>query len=178
MSFREVETRLREIVEGLGADGALGANAQARACTIDRFRTTETPDPSTLDAPALDRACNVSLGSVSDLIPRNVHCNERQVRAVLEVRVSYAAAPALWEMVHGEPSDVDKQTAASSWVPRALDDAREIERALTWYELTGNDTTPTIERVAPLGDVITNDLGNGRGLMIRRFEVLLEDTQP
>lgn len=178
MSFRDVQDRLREVVEGRGADGSLGVAAQARACTVDRYRTTETPDPSTLDGAALDRACNVSISTAADLIPRNVHCNERQVRAVLEVRVSYVAAPALWQSVHGEASDPDRQTAAADWVVRALDDAREIERALTWYELTGNDTTPVIEQVVPLGDVITNDLGNGRGLMIRRFELLLEDTQP
>lgn len=178
MSFRDVQDRLRAVIEGRGADGSLGSAAQARACTVDRYRTTETTDPSTLDGPALDRACNVSLSTAGDLIPRNVHCNERQVRAVLEVRIAYAAAPAQWELVHGEASNPDKQTAAADWGVRALDDAREIERALTWYELTGNDTTPVIEQVAPLGDATLNDLGNGRGLMIRRFELLLEDTQP
>lgn len=178
MSFRDVQNRLRAVVEGRGADGSLGAAAQARACTVDRFRTTDTPDPSTLDASAFDRACNVSLSAVSDTIPRNVHCNERNVTATLDVRVSYVAAPALWELVHGEADATAQQEAADDWGPRALDDAREIERALTWYELTGDDTTPTIEIVRPIGDVTLTDLGNGRGLMVRRFELLLEDVQP
>lgn len=178
MTFRDVQDRLRAVIEGRGSDGSLGVLAQARACTPDRFRTTETPDPSTLDASAIDRACNVSLTDVRDTIPRNVHCNERNVTATLEVRVSYAAAPALWELVHGEADALAQQAAAADWVPRALDDAREIERALTWYELTGSDTTPTIENVTPLGGVTTTDLGNGRGLMTRRFELHLEDTQP
>lgn len=178
MSFRDVQDRLRAIIEGRGADGSLGAAAAARACTVDRFRTTETPDPSTLDAPALDRACNVTLGTAEDLIPRNVHCNERQVRAILEVRVAYVAAPAQWHLVHGETDDTAKQAAAADWGPRALDDAREIERALTWYELTGNDTVPVIEQCAPAGGAVLTDLGNGRALMLRRFELLLEDTQP
>ena len=80
--------------------------------------------------------------------------------------------------MHGEADALAQQAAAADWVPRALDDAREIERALTWYELTGSDTTPTIENVTPLGGVTTTDLGNGRGLMTRRFELHLEDTQP
>lgn len=177
MSFKTVQDRFRAIVQGRGSDGSLGPLAQSRACTVDRFRVTETPDPSTLDASALDRATNVSWVAVEDLIPRNVYCNERQVRAVLEVRVAYAAAPAQQQLVHGEASDVDRQEAAADWGPRALDDAREIERAFTWYELTGNDTMPVIERVAPLGSAQLSDLGNGRGLLIRRFEVWLEDLQ-
>ena len=178
MTIRDAQNRLRAVVEGRGADGSLGAAAQARATVPDRFRMTDTPDPSTLDGQAFDRACNVSLTSTSDLIPRNVQCNERQMRAVLEVRVAYAAAPALWELVHDESTDEDKQLAASDWGPRALDDARAIERALTWYELTGADTTPVIEAVTVLGDATLTDLGNGRGLMVRRFEVLMEDSQP
>lgn len=178
MTIRDVQDRLRAVVEGRGADGSLGAAAQARACTVGRFRTTDTPDPSTLDGSAFDRATNVSLTGEGDLIPRNVHCNERQSRAVLEVRVSYAAAPAQWEAVHDETAGADQQTAAADWGPRALDDARELSRALTWYELTGADTSPVIERVAPLGDAQLNDLGNGRGLLVRRYEVWMEDTQP
>lgn len=178
MTIRDVQNRLRAVVEGRGADGSLGAAAQARACDVGRYRTTDTPDPSTLDGAALDRATNVSITSTSDLVPRNVHCNERSVRAVLEVRIAYAAAPELWELVHDETAGANQQTAAADWVPRALEDAREIERALTWYELTGADTSPVIERVAPLGDAQTIDLGNGRGLLTRRFEVWMEDSQP
>lgn len=178
MSFRDVLARLRAVIEGRGADGSLGPAAQARACTVGRFRTTSTPDPTTLDAAALDRACSVEIVSAGDLVPRNPHCGERQVTAVLEVKLAYVAAPALWELVHDEPTDAAKQAAASSWQGRALDDAREIERALTWYELTGADTSPVIEAVRPLGDAVLTDLGNGRGLMTRRFELTLEDTQP
>lgn len=181
MSFRDVQNRFRAIVQGLGADGSLGAAAQARACTVDRFRVTEQPDPSAPDATAqaLDRGTNVTLTAVSDLIPRNVYCNERQVRAVLEIRVGYAAAPSQWQLVHDEATDSDKQAAAADWGVRALDDARELERALTWYELTGlAPLSPAIERVAPLGEVQLTDLGNGRALMLRRFEVWMEDRQP
>lgn len=178
MTIRDVQDRFRAVVEGRGKDGSLGAAAQARACTIGRFRTTDTPDPSTLDGSALDRATNVSVLATSDLVPRNVHCNEVQKRAVLEVRVAYAAAPALYELVHDESGTSAQQTAAADWVPRALQDAREIQRALTWYELTGADTSPVIERVAPLGDVVTTEPAAGRGLMVVRFEVWMEDTQP
>lgn len=178
MTIRDVQNRLRAIVEGRGADGSLGAAAQARAVAVDHFRTTDTPDPSTLDGPALDRACNVTLSAVGDAIPRNVQCDERQMRATLEVRVSYAAAPALWELVYGEADETAQRLAAADWGPRALDDARTLERALTWYELTGDDTTPVIEAVIPLGDATLTDLGNGRALLVRRFSLLLEDTQP
>jgi hypothetical protein len=178
MTIAQVEARLRAVVEGRGADGSLGPAAQARACVAGRYRTTDTPDPSTLDGSAFDRATSVNVIETSDLIPRNVQCNERQMRGVLEVRIGYAAAPALYEVVHGEPNQAAQQTAAGNWIPRCHDDAREIERALTWYELTGSDTTPVIERVTPLGDTIVTELGNGRGLLTRRFELWLEDTQP
>lgn len=178
MTIKQVETRLRAVVEGRGADGSLGPAAQARACVAGRYRTTDTPDPSTLDGSAFDRAASVNVIETSDLVPRNVNCNERQMRAVCEVKIGYAAAPALYEVVHGEANQTAQQEAASNWIPRCHDDAREIERALTWYELTGSDTTPVIERVTPLGDTIITELGNGRGLLTRRFELWLEDTQP
>lgn len=179
MSMRDVQALLRSIVEGLGADGSLGVAAQARAVPVDRFRTTEVPDPSTyeMDGSAVDRATNVSLRDPADLIPRNVYCNERQVVAVLEVRVAYVAAPSLSGLVHDE---ADPDEAAADWAIRALDDARTLERALTWYELTSPSPaiTPVIEQVKPLGPAQTTDLGGGRGLLTRRFEVWMEDTQP
>lgn len=177
MTMRDVQDRLRAIVEGLGADGSYGATAQARAATVDRFRPTENPDPSQNDASALDRGTNVSLAATSERTPRNVYCNEVQLRAVLEVRVSYVTAPEQWALVHDEIDETAKRAAAADWAIRALDDARELDRALTWPELWAG-TTPVIEQVLPLGEVSTVEAAAGRGLMTRRYDVWLEDTQP
>lgn len=178
MSFRSVIDRIRAVIEGRGADGALGAAAQQRACSVGRFRLTNEQDPAALGAADYDRACHVTIVAVRDRGARNPLDDARHALAVVEVRVAYAATAAQWADVHGEASASDQQLAARDWVPRALDDASEIERALTWFELTGADTSPVIEQLAPLDSSITTTLSNGRGLLTRRFELWLEIPQP
>lgn len=176
MTIKQVQDRLRDIVTGLGIDGSLGAAAQARAIPVEHFRPTENPDPSTNDAPALDRAVNVSLGALAERVPRNVYCNEVQWTATLELRVSYAAAPAQWQLVHDEADEAAKREASADWAVRAMDDVRTLDRALTWFEFWAG-VAPTIEQVLPRGEAITTDLGNGRGLLTRRYDVWMEDTE-
>lgn len=177
MTLKDVQTRLREIVEGLGSDGSYGVAADARAIDAQHFRTTENPDPSTGDGSALDRAANVSLVGLVERVPRNVYCNEVQWTATLEVRVSYAGAPSQWPLVHGETGETAQRKAAADWAIRAQDDVRALDLALTWPELWAG-TSPVIEQVLPRGEAITNDLGNGRGLLTRRYDVWLEETIP
>lgn len=177
MSWRDTKQRLIDVIKGRGADGSLGSLAQARACTPDRFRPTETPDPSTLDGSAYDRAFALDIVDIRDAPQRNVHCNEVQLVATLEVRIAYASGIAVWETVHGEFDATAQQEAAADWKTRATLDAREIARALTWYELTGNDTVPVIESVHDPVVALT-ETAQGRGLLLLRFALRLEDTQP
>lgn len=178
MTIADVVARLTAIVQGRGADGSLGAAAQARAVAVERFRVTSTPDPSQLDASAFDRAVNITISNLRDDPPRNVQSPLVQQAAVIELRIAYVAAPSLSGMVHGEADDAARAIAVARWVARAHEDVQELDRALTWYELTGNDTNPVIERVAPLGETATTDAGNGRGLMVRRYEIVMEKTNP
>ncbi len=178
MTIEAVRARIVAIVQGRGADGSLGAAAQARATTLERFRITSTPDLLTLDAPAFDRATHVTIDGLNDPIPRNVQSPVRSERATITITVGYAAADALWPMVHGEADDAAKRAAVAQWKSRAADDVSMLDRALTWYELTSNDTSPVIERVAPMGETIATNNNNGRELIVRRYELWTEATQP
>lgn len=178
MTIADVTARIVAVIQGRGADGSLGAAAQARACTVERFRITETPDPTRLDAPAFDRTINVTISNLRDDPQRNVQSPLVQQTAVLELRIAYVAAPALADLVHDEADAAARAVASTQWTVRAHDDVGELDRALTWYELTGNDTNPVIERVAVLGETATTDRENGRGLMVRRYEIVMEKTNP
>lgn len=178
MTIVAVANRLIAIIKGRGADGSLGAAAQARACTVERFRVTSTSDLLTLDAAAFDRSCYATIKGLSDPTPRNVQSSLRQERATLTVTLGYASSQALWPIVYGEADDAAKQLAVTQWEARASDDIAMLDRALTWYELTGNDTAPVIERVAPTGELSSIENNNGRSLVIRRYEILMEAAQP
>jgi len=177
MSIKDVRTRLEDILKGRGADGSLGPAAQARACTVELFRVTSTPDLLTIDASAFDRTCHITIDSLRD-DTRNVQCNQYDLRATVTIVIGYAASAELWEIVHGEANEAAKRAAVAQWKSRAFDDLIMIDRAMTWYELTGNDTQPVIERLVPDGDAVTADSNNGRAILTRRYELRMEANQP
>lgn len=174
-----VIARIKDILEGRGADGALGADAQARAIPAKFFRLTNL-DPSSpaLAGSLVDRGVLVAFDTRNDRIPRNVHGPHRNGRHRIVLRIGYVASTAgdAWEFVHGESTEAAKKAAARGWQARAHDDALRIAKALEWFELHGNDTNPIIEQIVYVG-TSAPAVDSVRGVAQVEFEVWTESTE-
>jgi hypothetical protein len=159
-----VVTRLDAILRaGRGADGSLGADAQARAIPADRYRKG-TDGQSLRDVAypinAFDRAYAYEWGELGYVEERGNDACSRillRVRCVLLLGHVYGAANAAMLRIVG--SEV-AATAALNARSRAIGDVVRIRRALCFGPLYGNDTEPPIVSLEMDGTTSVEDFGD------------------
>jgi len=159
---------LAVLVDGRGADGAFGAEAQARAIAVGRFRraadNAPLADPS-YPPEAFDRAVQLDWLEGEDLDGMQ---NPLDLDQLLSARFSlthgcvYGPALAPWAMLYGSEVAADAVRAARE---RALDDAQRIKTALHWVHgllRDGTETDPVPIACVRQGATTFQDLRDGR----------------
>ena len=154
------------VVDGRGADGSLGAEAQARSIPAGRFRRASQNlplrDPN-YPGGAFDRAVRVDWLAESDDTPNNPVNHPHFYVARVSVSHGVLYGPALagaTALASGESASV----AVADYQERALSDARRIRRALACNALI-RDAADTVS--CPIGcfrdgETTLDDLGGGR----------------
>lgn len=178
--FDAVEARVLAVVcSGRGADGSLGADAQARSITAGRFRKPAN-DASVRDpaypAAELDRAVSVEWLSVED--DPDTLSNERDTKQLRQARfnllVGYAAGIDASAFVHLASGTTETQAGAAAYpYRRALSDAERIRRALAWGPLV-QGTTPEIVQCVRDGATTLEPIDLGRVVAITPYRLTLE----
>lgn len=175
-----VVTRFDAILAGgRGANGALGALAQARSIPADRYRKSadnfSLKDPS-YPAGMYDRAYGIEWGSLADLEEvGNVRADVILQTFDLTLTIGHLygdAHAAFIKLVGGEVA----ATVARQGTSRAAGDVVRILRALRCGELWGNDTDPVIVDIRMAGPTIVDDLVD-RLLTVIPLKVVLNITQ-
>lgn len=172
-------TRILAVIQGRGNDGSLGTDALARAVpNADQFRPTDaSPRQAAFPAQAYDRGLFLRWDGVGDhpfLDSRMADYGEREFSLVIEV--GYIGTPAQSGMTHLLPSTSETAANAARYArERALSDAERIDRALTWYELTGGsldaNNQSIIEVTRELNKSPIEELPDGRLLLTMPYAV-------
>lgn len=164
------------LAQGRGTSGSISADATPRAIPSGYFRHTRAPLTDVgLSASAFDRGLSLRWVASRDGIPPNspLYDYEEQEFGV-EVCVGYLVGDAQAKAVHKLTASESKTDGAQLARMRALSDARMIERALGYYELTTGalDAAGTaIIDVFRAGDVRFEDTAEGRLLCVQPFAV-------
>ena len=144
-----LEQRLTDVLaNGRGADGSLGADAQARSIPVNRFRPADAggslTDPQ-YEAGKADRAFRWTWLSVTDLTgTRNPWDDPQPRRALVRLDVLYLAGAGAEIQPFVSVAAGTGETAAVAAVTatrRALSDAERIWRALGYPLLTRDSPT-------------------------------------
>lgn len=178
--FDAVETRILAVVcGGRGADGSLGAEAQARSIPASRFRKPSN-DASVRDpgvpAVELDRVVSVEwLSSEDD--PDSLS-NERDTSQLRQVRfnllVAYVAGAGVSDFVHLASGTSETRAGAAAYPNRrALSDAERIRRALAWPSLV-QGTTPEVVQLHREGPTTLEAIDAGRIVSVTPYRATLE----
>lgn len=159
------------VCDARGADGSLGAEAQARSIPAGRFRRAVTGAPlrdPDYPAGAFDRAVRLDWLAESDDADGN---NPQDNPHFYVARVSVTNAVLYGAALSGALSTTTGETAATVALQvqeRALMDARRIRRALACPPLirSSSDTDPAPLACVREGETTIDDLGNGRALAL------------
>lgn len=172
-----IETRLDDILKGgRGVDGSLGTDAQARALTANVYR--RSADGASLRDVAyplnqFDRVYALEWGAQTLEEGAENEVDDRElVRFELRLLLGHvygAAHSALLRLIGHEVA----ATAALRPRVRSNGDIVRIRRALCFYALHGDDTSPAIVSIAQAGPTLVEDLGD-RILTTLPLSVLLE----
>lgn len=172
-----IETRLDAIIKGgRGVDGSLGTDAQARAITANIYRRS-AGGASLRDVAyplnQFDRVYALEWGAQALEEGAENEVDDRElVRIELRLLLGHiygAAHAALLRLIGSEVA----ATAALRPRVRSNGDVVRLRRALCFYALHGDDTSPAIVSIAQAGPTLVEDLGD-RILTTLPLSVLLE----
>jgi len=159
-----VVTRLDAILRGgRGADGSLGADAQARAIPADRYR--KGIDGASLrdvayPANAFDRAYSLEWGDLSYVEERgNEACSRILVRVRLDLLLGHLYGTGHATLIRTIGTEV-AATVALQGRQRAIGDVARIRRAVCFGPLHGSDTEPPIVSIEMAEGTSVEDLGD------------------
>lgn len=170
------------VVDGRGADGSLGAEAQARAIPVGRFRRAAENAPlrdASYPPEAFDRAVQLDWLDDGDLEGVNNPLNLNQLltaRLSITHGVVYGPALASWAMLLAGEVAADAVRGAKE---RALNDAERIKIALHWGNgllRDGTETDPVPVACVRTGATSLVDLGNGRLVVTSIYELTFRTT--
>lgn len=172
-----VQDRLVAVLaQGRGASGTISPDATPRAIPSGYFRYTRAPLTDVgLSVSAFDRGLSLRWVASRDGIPPNspLYSFEEQEFGV-EVCVGYLVGDAQTPAVHKLTASESATDAVQLARMRALSDARMIERALGYYELTTGalDAAGTaIIDVFRAGDVRFEETVTSRLMCVQPFTV-------
>lgn len=159
-----IETRIDAILKGgRGADGSLGADAQARAITADVYR--RSADGASLRDNAyplsqFDRTYALEWGAQGPSEERfNQAHNRVLVRIELALLLGHVYGAAHAGLVRRLGTEVAATVVLRPRV-RSNGDVHRIRRALCFAPLYGNDTEPPISNIEQVGATVVEDLGD------------------
>lgn len=174
--YSQVESRFHALLaEGRGADGALGAAAQARAIPAGTFR--RVADGAPLDDPStpgelVDGSYTLRFTEAADdPEPQNPFDGVVIERVTMVVTVGYAQGAAASAFVHERGAE-SAATEVRRPDRRALSDGRRIKLALEYPPLRGVDTDPSIRACVRIGTAFREAAG-GRSFGVTTFRLLL-----
>lgn len=177
--------RLKAILcRGRGADGSLGAEAQARAIAAGRLRYSAVPlSDIPVSGNALDRALyirgwNLDRGGAG---PNVGFVDKREQLVNIETCVGYLQSPPLVNLVHLAAGETAAWNVTEPGI-RAAEDARRIELALCFpVLLQGNlgEHDARIINITPQGPTRDERLGGGRIVRVQAWSLhtWFENTQ-
>ncbi|MDB4930533.1 MAG: hypothetical protein JWM10_3017 [Myxococcaceae bacterium] len=176
------ERVLAVLVDGRGADGALGAEPQARAIAVGRFRraakNAPLRDPS-YPAEAFDRAVQLDWldDGDADGVQNSLDLTQYvTARFSLTHGVVYGPALAGWAMLYGTEVAADAVVGAKE---RAFNDAERMKVPLHYLNgllRDGTETDPIPVACVRQGATSTVDLGGGRLLATSIYELQFRTT--
>lgn len=161
----EPDARIRDILfNGRGSSGS--AHAQLLALAVGRFRAWS--EKYALDDPqapigAVDRAVQLEWDDEQIQTPWNELAGSqlRKFQIILKNAVIYGPDSA----AHVKPSGSETKSALAVYETarrRVQSDAEEIRRAITFFEIHGSDTSPSIVSITPVSTPTTTRV-NGAG---------------
>lgn len=173
-----VEARLDAVLaQGRGADGSLGADAQARAIAANQFR--KAPEGAPLRDPevpgeSFDRGYSWEWRSIGDEPTTNNPLHVPQFRRCLvDLTVGYAFganASGFVRTLGSETGTAGVRRARQ----RALEDGERIARALVFPDLTRGGTDPVIVGVLRESATVSEAIGPGRVVSVTTYVVLIQ----
>lgn len=173
-TFAAIQARLRAVTcDGWGADGALGAEAQARAIQAGRFRWSTVPLSDVVAASAFHRAVHFDWIGERDHLTEDNEQHATALRIItVDLQLGYlhsSQGSNLGHTVSGE--DLDALIAEGSM--NATGDGVDLRRALCFPQLTMSAPvlTPALCNVSRVGGAATRDLGGGRRILSQTFEL-------